>query len=263
MRRSSMLGQAFTRIRLIALLGLFLAVGAAGLASKAFSQNSNGQESSSASEPSKANTDNAEQAQHHPSLGGELAKETNEVDSHEHLKKSPSVEWIARHTGLSLEGAYWLAVLLNFAVVFGVIFWAARKYLPTVFRNRTAAIQKAMDEARRASEDANRRLAEIELRLSKLGDEINGMKATAEKDVAGEEARIQAAAAEDGRKIVESAEQEIAAAAKAARRDLASYAADLAVTLAKRQIHVDPGTDERLVRSFAEELGNPGKGSRN
>jgi F-type H+-transporting ATPase subunit b len=246
----------------IGLLGLLLAFGTAGLGPKALAQERNPQEARS-SEPSNSTTQNAEHEPQHPSLGGELAKETNEVDSNEHLKKSPSVEWIARHTGLSLEGAYWLAVFLNFAVIFGVTFWAARKYLPTIFRDRTAAIQKSMEEARRASEDANRRLAEIELRLSKLGDEINGMKMTAEKDIAGEEARIQAAATEDGRKIVEAAEQEIASAAKSARRDLATYAADLAVALAKRQIHVDPGTDELLVRSFAEGLGKPGEGSKN
>ena len=87
----------------------------------------------------------AQRAHEHPGLGGQLAKESNEVDSNEHLKKSPSVEWIAKHTGLSLEGAYWLAVILNFAVIFGVIFWAARKYLPNMFRERTTAIQKSME----------------------------------------------------------------------------------------------------------------------
>ncbi len=205
----------------------------------------------------------AQQAPEHRGLGGQLAQETKEVDSNEHLKKSASVEWIAKHTGLSVEGAYWLSVVLNFAVIFGAFFWAARKFLPGWFRDRTTAIQRAMEEARRASEDANRRLADIELRLSKLGDEINSMKAAGEKDIAEEEARIQAAAEADGRKIVEAAEQEIAAAAKSARRDLTAYAADLAVALAKRQIHVDGSTDERLVRSFAEGLGKPGEGSKN
>jgi len=84
------------------------------------------------------------------------------------------------------------------------------------------------------------------------------MRAVSEKDMAAEEARIRAAAEEDGRKIVESAEQEIAAAAKAARRDLTTYAADLAIGLAKKQIHVDAGTDASLVRSFADKLTGTG-----
>ena len=124
-----------------------------------------------------------------------------------------------------------------------------------MFRDRTAAIQKAMQEAQKASEEARRRLAEIESRLMKLDVEIGTMRDAAEKEGAAEEARIQAAAEEDARKIVTAAEQEIAAAAKAARRQLTAYAADLAVGLARKQIHVDAATDQALVRKFAGQLG--------
>ncbi len=88
------------------------------------------------------------------------------------------------------------------------------------------------------------------------------MRATAEKDAVAEEARIKAAAEEDARKIVESAEQEIAAAAKSARRELTNFAADLAVSLAAKQIKVDAATDQALVRGFAQELSpqNPNGG---
>jgi F-type H+-transporting ATPase subunit b len=139
-------------------------------------------------------------------------------------------------------------------VIAAVLFWAGRRYMPGAFRARTAAIQQAMEEARRASADANRRLADVEARLAKLGDEIAAMKASGEADMAAEGTRIKAAAEEDARKIVESAEQEIAAATKAARRDLSTYAADLAISLAKKQIHVDSATDSSLVRSFSDRL---------
>ena len=171
---------------------------------------------------------------------------------------------VARLTGLSIDHAYLLCVLLNFAMVAGVVFWAAKKNLPGMFRNRTAGIQKAIQEARKASEDANRRLADIESRLSRLDTEIGTMRTAAEKEAAAEEVRIKAAAEEDAKRIVESAEQEIAAATKAARRELTAYAADLAVTLATRQIHVDSPTDQSLIRNFARGLGDnggaPGRG---
>ena len=177
------------------------------------------------------------------------------------FKHSASVKLLSRITGLSLEGAYWLAVLINFGIVAGVIVWASRKNLAAVFRNRTASIQKSIEEARRASEDANRRLSDIESRLSRLGDEIAQMRVTSEKEASAEEQRIQKAAEEDAKRIVESAEQEITAAAKAARRELTSYAADLAVTLATKQIHVDTPTDQALVRRFASQLSTDGKKS--
>jgi F-type H+-transporting ATPase subunit b len=178
------------------------------------------------------------------------------------FKRSASVRLISRMTGLSLDGAYWLAVAINFGIVVGVIVWASKKNLPAVFRNRTATIQKSLEEARRASEDANRRLSEIESRLGRLDQEIAQMRATGDKEAAAEEARIKAAAEEDARRIVESAQQEIAAAAKAARRDLTAYAADLAVSLAAKQIHVDAATDQALLGRFASQLsgdGTPGK----
>jgi len=69
-------------------------------------------------------------------------------------------------------------------------------------------------------------------------------------------ANREAAAEEDARKIIASAEQEIAAAAKAARRQLTAHAADLAVGLAAKQIRVDAATDQALVRDFAAQLGS-------
>lgn len=179
-----------------------------------------------------------------------------EKDEFEEFKQSASVRLISRITGLNLQQSYWLSMALNFAVIAGVIIWAARKYLPGIFRDRTAAIQKAMQEAQKASEEARRKLAEIELRLQKLDVEIGMMRDAAEREGAAEEARIQAAAEEDARKIVASAEQEIAAAAKAARRQLTAHAADLAVGLAQKQIHVDSATDQALVRNFAGQLGS-------
>jgi F-type H+-transporting ATPase subunit b len=200
--------------------------------------------------------------------GRQLAHESREAageekDEMEEFKHSSSVQLIARVTGLNLQQSYWLSVIFNFAVIAGVIIWAGRKFLPGIFRDRTAAIQKAMQEAQKASEEARRKLSEIESRLQKLDIEIAAMRDAAEKEGAAEESRIQAAAQEDARKIITSAEQEIAAAAKAARRQLTAYAADIAVGLAQKQIHVDAATDQALVRNFAGQLSSasetPGK----
>ncbi|MFY9681883.1 MAG: ATP synthase F0 subunit B [Candidatus Sulfotelmatobacter sp.] len=205
-------------------------------------------------------------------VGQQLVHEAREAAGEEkdetaEFKQSASVRLIAKWTGMSLQHAYWLSVLLNFVVIAAVIIWAARKYLPGMFSARTAAIQKAMQEAQKASEEARRRLAEIESRLMKLDVEIGMMRDAAEREAGAEEARIQAAVQEDARKMVESAQQEIAAAAKAARRELTAYAADLAVGLAQKQIHVDAATDQVLLRKFAGELGvseasGPGKDGR-
>ena len=195
-----------------------------------------------------------------PSFAQQLTRETREAAGEEKpddkavFKQSGSVRFIAKKLGISTETASFLSFLFNFAVVAGILIWATRKYLPGAFRARTRAIQQAMQEAQKASEEARARLAEIESRLKKLDEEIGMMRAAAETEAAAEEARIHAAAQEDARKIVESAQQEIAAAAKAARRELTAYAAELAVGLAQKQIRVDAATDQALVRNFATQL---------
>ena len=140
-------------------------------------------------------------------------------------------------------------------MVAGLLIWLSKKNLPGLFRNRTTSIQKAMQEAQRASEEANRRLADIEARLSNWESRSRRCGRRQEAGAAAsEEARIKAAAEEDARNIVESAEREIAAAAKSARRELKAYAADLAVSLAIKQIKVDSVTDQGLIRNFANQL---------
>jgi F0F1-type ATP synthase membrane subunit b/b' len=97
-------------------------------------------------------------------------------------------------------------------------------------------------------------LADIENRLRQLDVEIGRMQATAEHEAAAEEGRIQKAAEEDIRKVVLAAEQEIATAAKQARRELTTHTAGLAIALARQQINVDSNTDQVLVRAFASKL---------
>jgi F-type H+-transporting ATPase subunit b len=87
------------------------------------------------------------------------------------------------------------------------------------------------------------------------------MQAQSEKEAQAEEVRIKQAAEEDIRKVVLAAQQEIEAATKQARRELAAHTADLAVALARKQIHVDAATDQVLVRNFAGKL-SPGGGGK-
>ncbi len=201
----------------------------------------------------------SQSASAHHTAAGELVEETREAAGEEpeenaNLKHSSPVHWLARKTNLSVHGAHLLASGVNFAIVAVIIIWAARKFLPGIFRSRTASIQQALEEARSASQDANRRLSDIENRLRQLDVEIGRMQVTAESEAAAEEVRIQKIAEEEIRKVALAAEQEIAIAAKQARRELSDHTAGLAIALARKQINVDSNTDQVLVRSFATKL---------
>jgi F-type H+-transporting ATPase subunit b len=203
----------------------------------------------------------------HETIAGELVKETREAageDEEENakLKHAKPIQWLARKIDWSVHGTHLLLSGINFAIIAAIIIWSARKFLPGMFRDRTASIQQALQEARTASQDANRRLADIENRLRQLDVEIGRMQSAAESEASAEEARIQKAAEEDVRKVVEMAGQEIAAATKQARRELSNHTASLAIALASKQINVDANTDQVLVRTFAAKLASNKNGGK-
>jgi len=190
---------------------------------------------------------------------GEAGKKDAKLEMELKAQHSPVVSWIGRLFNIGPEGAYWLSLIVNFAILV-VFFWVLMKgKVPQMFRERTAAIQKGIKEAQAASADAARRLKAVEERLVKLDTEVAEIRASAEKEAAAEEARIRQAAEEDKRKVVEAVETEVAAIARNARRELKSYAATLAVDLASRKIKVDEPTDKQLVSDFVGQLGKDGK----
>jgi F-type H+-transporting ATPase subunit b len=187
--------------------------------------------------------------------GREKVKEGEEADA---IRNAPAVKWIARHTGLTNDGAYWLCIGLNFAVIFFAMAGLMRKILPGFFKGRTSTIQQGIEEARKMSEDARRRLAEVEGRLSRLDSDIAAMQREADENAKAEEQRLLAAGEEERRRIVTSAEQEIEMAANTARRELKAYVAELAVQLAEKKIRVSNDTDQALVRAFTAQMGKDG-----
>jgi len=140
-------------------------------------------------------------------------------------------------------------VVLAIAVGFGLL-----KMLPKAFRSRNTNIQKQLVDARTATEEASARLSSVEARLSKLDQQIAGMRAQADADAARDEQRIKAAAEDEKAKILAAAEAEIQAATTLAQRQIQQYAAELAIEQAARKLIVTAETDRLLVESFAQRL---------
>lgn len=253
----------YRSLYIVVLLALFVSVLAFGQGHQATpSQNSPQQQKAQPSQPENA------QGQ----FGSELAKTSNEAAGQHQgaeekgegaeFKESASVKWVAKITGLSTHSAYLVSILLNFAILAGLIVMISKSKLPAMFRTRTDTIQRGIKEAKKASEDANRRLADIESRLARLDTEVADMRASADADSKTEEERIRQTTEFEKKKIVEGAEAEIGAAAKLARRELKAYAAELAVSLAEKRIHIDTETDRALVDNFVSQLNSPVKDGR-
>ena len=191
-------------------------------------------------------------------VGDRSASEKEPEDEQAAFKYSPAVKGIAKITGLSLVNAYWLCVVINFAIVIALIFAAMKSSLPAMLRARTQQIKKGIEEAKRASEEAGGRLRDIEERLSRLNVEIGEFEKRAEAEARAEEERIRASIEEEKHKIIEAAEQEVVQVTNQARRELQKYAVKLAVEVAEKGIRVDGNEDKALIQNFVEQLGSDG-----
>lgn len=200
---------------------------------------------------------------------GEAAPRTQSVEKKEEeseeeaFRHSASVKSLGAKFGLDPEQAATVFTVANFVVLALLVGWFLLKALPKTFRNRNAALEKHLGEARAASKEANSRLGSVEARLAKLDEQIIAMRAQAEKDAQAEEQRMKASVEEEKQKILASAEQEIATAAAQARRQIQQYAADLAIDQAAKKLVVTAETDRVLVQEFARRLGNDFEGGRN
>jgi F-type H+-transporting ATPase subunit b len=184
------------------------------------------------------------------------ATDATEQESGDNVyRHSASIKLLASWLHLDKEAAARLFEYLNFAIVAGAILFALMKYLPKTFRANREDIQHRLVDARTATEQANERLAAIEQRLSRLGEEIAAIGKQAEKDSFEDEARIKASIETERQRIIEAVTRDIAAASGAAQRDLKRFAAGLAVDRAAQRIALTDDDDRALVQEFSQSLG--------
>jgi F-type H+-transporting ATPase subunit b len=188
--------------------------------------------------------------------------EQKELDVFRH---SPIVASIGRKLGLSVETTARIFEALNFLILFLAIVIPLVKFVPKLLRNRKETLSQNLRTARETTEDARARLSAVEAKLAGLDQEIARFRAQVEQDSLEDEKRIKASLAEESARIVAAAEQEIAAAAAQARRGLRTFAADLAIAHAEKQLVLTPETDRALIGEFIAEVSasGPGKGGKN
>jgi F-type H+-transporting ATPase subunit b len=180
------------------------------------------------------------------------APETNhELEEYEH---APIVARIGHAFGISPEKASrWFEDFNSFVLIAAILFVLFR-ILPAKFRAKRETIARELVEARKATEEAQARLAQIEARLAALGKDVDELRQHAAELAKGDEARIKASMEEERARIVRSAESEIAAAQASAERGLKRFASDLAVERAAARVQLSAEGDQALMDEFLQGL---------
>ena len=145
---------------------------------------------------------------------------------------------------------------INFAIVAGLIAWVFLKLTPPFFRKNAETISSAISKATAAKAEAERQLREAEEKLARLEQEVAQLRATAQREMAAETERLKAITHTDIEKVRLAAKAEMEAAERAARLELKSIAANLAVDGAESLLaeELTPQVQESLVAAFVKSL---------
>ena len=187
--------------------------------------------------------------------GKETAAEDDSIYRH-----TPLVQSLAKVFHLDVEITARLFEYFNFAIIALAVVIPLVKIMPKMLRKRSETLKQDLETARKTTADANARLSAVEAKLSKFDSEIAAIRAQVEAESKQDEQRIKASIQEESGRIVAAAEQEIAVAAAQAKRGLRSFAAELAVEQAAKQLVLTPETDRALIAEF---VGDATKGMEN
>jgi len=186
--------------------------------------------------------------------------EQKELDLFRH---APVVAKIGQKMGMDVETTAKVFEGINFVIILLAIVIPVVRIVPRTLHHRSKALGRDIQTAREATADANARLSAVEAKLAGLGAEIEKFRAQVEQESRDDEKRIKSTIEEETARIVATAEQEITQAAAQARRGLRSFAADLAIEQAEKQLLLTPETDRALIAEFISDVATNGKGGKN
>jgi F-type H+-transporting ATPase subunit b len=158
-------------------------------------------------------------------------------------------------------------MVLNFAVLLGLLAWKGRPAMRKIAQDRHDQIKTALDEAAKLRDQAAKKLAEYETRLKDADSEIkkmvDGMRADAEAD----KKRILATAEAQAAQMKKDADQRIAAEIEYARATLTRQVTDAAIAATEKILRAKETTEDEanLVNAFIGDLqkaGETAKGAR-
>lgn len=154
-------------------------------------------------------------------------------------------------------GLLWPTV--NFAILFGGLWYFLKAPMATYLRDRHSTIRKELVDAAQVTSTASAQLAEIERKLQALPGEIDALRRRGAEEIAAEEERIARQAAAERERLLEQTRREIDLQLRLAKHALVEHAAELAVGLAGDRIQqqMTPADQERLVDRYLRDVSRP------
>ena len=136
--------------------------------------------------------------------------------------------------------------IINFGILFFIIFKFGKKPLQDFLKKRTELIEKSLKEAKEAKELAQKALAEVEERLKARDREIGEIVSSAKESGEKEKARLIEEGSRMKEKILEQARTNIAYEVKRAKEIIMEEASAIAIELAEKKLKEKLTKEEQL-----------------
>ncbi len=158
--------------------------------------------------------------------------------------------------GIAIPWGEVIKQAINIGILAGVLFYFLRKPLSSFLKERSELLRKSIDDAAKARAEAAEKLSAIEARTATLADEIAGMNAKMDAEAVTEARRLRETAAVEISRIRAQSEfageQEVKKAREELRREASVLSAEAAEELVRKTLtSVD---QERLVRENLEKI---------
>lgn len=153
-----------------------------------------------------------------------------------------------------------VAKWFNFAVLVGLLYFFLVKKMkvPDAFRSEAQEIQRSIESARQAKEEAEKRLKELDEKMMTLTHEIEKIKNQAVKDAEEERLHILEAAQIEAKRIVDLANREVEAEVRLAKKQILTIVGNIAVQKGKKIVQ-DEITEDDQKRLLDDYIGSFGK----
>lgn len=160
---------------------------------------------------------------------------------------------------LNLGTSFWTLVIF-FTLLFVLVKWAFPPILGYA-QAREERIQKAMDDARQAREEAQLALEEQRRELAKAREESVRIIAQGKQDAETLRQELIARTHEEQRELIERVKRDIERERDQAVESVRREAVEIAMAAASRLLHrrVDAEEDRRLIREFLDETESAGR----
>lgn len=148
------------------------------------------------------------------------------------------------------------AKAVNFLILFGGLGYLLYKPVRALLAKMSEDVRRSLDDAAAARTEAEGTRLAAKGRLDGVGAEIERIKAEAASRSRLEKERIARAAGEEGARLRELAAREIDLQARAALRELRTFAAEAATSIARERIRASLGPEQQagLVDKSIERL---------